>query len=91
MDQYLIRCSLYTYFRHKSHKYHHKKSLPAKYRYRKFFLKFELKLLNISILFGAIVFTMRPFMLMAHEFQLKVRMLANIEIVCNFLGALIAN
>ena len=34
---------------------------------------------------------MRPFMLIAHEFQLKVRMRANIEIVCNFLGALIAN
>ena len=91
MDQYLTRCSLYTYFRHKSHKYHHKKSLPASIVIENFFLKFELKLLNISILFGAIVFTMRPFMLMAHEFQLKVRVRANIEIVCNFLGALIAN
>ena len=84
MDQYLIRCSLYTYFRHKSHKYHHKKSLPASIVIETFFLKFELKLLNISILFGAIVFTMCPFMLIAHEFQLKVRMRANIESYATF-------
>ena len=71
LQHIVIRCSLYTYFRHK---YHHKKSLPASIVIENIILKFELKLLNINILFGAIVFTMRPFMLMAHEFQLKVRM-----------------